>query len=469
MEKLVQTVLPDISHGDHCCLIYSSPQDRLQLTAPFLALGLSRGERSVFVGGDDSVEPVREEMKRIGVDVDAQVRAKRLVFSSDREYLDDGRFNSDKMLSFLQQAYDSTLGEGFKALRAAGDVSWQVGPARDFRDVVYYETLLDVFFLGKRMVGLCEYSRPNCPPEIIAELLETHRIAAIDRDVCTNFHYVPPDLLLEKDTIVRRSRRAEWMTAQLLRARKAEEEVLRLNSELEERVERRTAELAAANEELEAFSYSVSHDLRSPLRTIDGFSQMLLEDQSDLLGDEGRRRLQSILNGARKMNGLIDDLLKFSRLGRAALAMQEVDMTALAQSAATEALAADAGRRVQIDPLPAAWGDPALLRQVLLNLIGNALKYSSTRTAPVVQVRGWDGVVETSYAVTDNGVGFDMGSVKKLFGAFQRLHSERDFPGSGIGLALVRRLIERHGGRVWAEGEPDKGATFHFSLPKAIR
>src|SRR5689334_22585472 len=219
MEKRVLALLPEISHGDHCCLLFSSPAEEMQVTVPFLALGIERGEKSVFVGDADAVEELRSGLKGAGVSVDAEVGAGRLVFASTRDYLDRGRFSTDRMLSFLQQTYDATLGEGFTALRAAGDLSWQVGPEQDFRDVVYYETLLDVFFLGKRMVGMCEYPKSKCPAEVMSGILATHRIAAIDRDLCSNFHYVPPELLLEKDLPVRHGKRVEWMTSQLLRAR----------------------------------------------------------------------------------------------------------------------------------------------------------------------------------------------------------------------------------------------------------
>ena len=466
MDAHVQTLLPDITHGDHCCLFFSSPEEQVEVTAPFLALGLERGERSVFVGDDGEIERIREGLRTAGVAVEHEVRKGRLVLNSERAYLEGGRFSTDKMLAFLQQAYDATLSEGFSALRAAGNVAWQVGPAQDFHDVVYYETLLDVFFLGKRMVGMCEYPKSKVPPETLSGILNTHRIAAIDRNVCSNFHYVPPDLLLEKDSSVRQAKRVEWMTTQLLRARNAEEEILRLNSELEERVARRTEELTSANKELEAFSYSVSHDLRAPLRAIEGFSKLLLEDQAKDLDAEGKRRLEIVVDGARRMDRLIEDLLKFSRLGRAPLAAEVVDMTALAQAVSSEVLAAYPGRQVTLDPLPPAWGDVALLHQVLLNLIGNALKYSSTRSQPMVRITGQVQGGETIYQVQDNGVGFGPASAHKLFGVFQRLHSEKEFPGTGVGLALVKRVIERHGGRVWAESVPDNGATFSFALPK---
>ena len=192
---------------------------------------------------------------------------------------------------------------------------------------------------------------------------------------------------------------------------------------------------------------------------------MVLEDQKEVIDAEGRRRLEIVAASALRLNQLIDDLLKFSRLGRAQVTSRPVDMTALAESAAVELSEEYPGRTVRIDPLPVAWGDVALLRQVFLNLIGNGLKYSSKVDHPRVCVSGEVQGGEAVYEIEDNGVGFDNSLAHRLFGVFQRLHPEGDFPGTGVGLALVKRLIGRHGGRVWAESEPGNGASFRFTLP----
>ncbi len=226
----------------------------------------------------------------------------------------------------------------------------------------------------------------------------------------------------------------------------------------------RTAQLQAANRELEAFSYSVSHDLRAPLRAVDGFARMLEDGYAHALDAEGKRLLGVVRDNSRRMGGLIDDLLEFSRIGRAAPARERIDMTVLAREAAAEAMG-ELRSAVEIGELPAAAGDRALLRQVWLNLIANALKYSGTRERPLIQIGGKAQDGELVYWVRDNGVGFDMGYAHKLFGVFQRLHREDEFPGTGVGLAIVQRVLERHGGRAWAEGTVGEGACFYFSLP----
>jgi signal transduction histidine kinase len=239
-------------------------------------------------------------------------------------------------------------------------------------------------------------------------------------------------------------------------------------AELEDRVRQRTAELDASNRELEAFSYSVSHDLRAPLRHVTGFANLLARHAGESLDAQGRRYLTTITESASRMATLIDDLLAFSRMGRAGLTKRPVDLTALVREARDEVAADLNGRRIvwNLEPLPVVDGDPALLRPMLVNLLSNAVKYSSTREEARIDV----GTAERTDAevvvyVRDNGVGFDMTYAHKLFGVFQRLHRAEDFSGTGIGLANVRRIVQRHGGRTWAEGEIDRGATFYFSLP----
>ncbi len=247
----------------------------------------------------------------------------------------------------------------------------------------------------------------------------------------------------------------------------AEAEILRLNRELEERVAQRTAALEVANREMEAFSYSVSHDLRAPLRAISGFASALEQDCAASLDDEGKRYLGLIGQGVHRMAHLIDDLLDLSRSSKGELGMQTVDMTVLAQQVYGELRAAVPERNIQfiLGDLPPTPGDPALIRQVLANLLSNAIKYTSRQPEALIEVTGKAGQDVNTYSVKDNGAGFDMKFSDRLFGVFQRLHSYDEFEGNGIGLAIVKRIVERHGGHVWAEGETGKGAVFYFTLP----
>jgi two-component system sensor histidine kinase/response regulator len=243
----------------------------------------------------------------------------------------------------------------------------------------------------------------------------------------------------------------------------------RENAELQARELRRSEELAAAYQALEAFSYSISHDLRAPLRSIDSFAQVLEDEFAQPLGEEGRRVIGIIRRGSQKMDQLIVGLLEFSRVGRERLELDRIDMTALADAAAAEAMAAYTGPKPQIDiaELPEAAGDATVMRQVWCNLIGNALKYSAKRPEPRIRISGRIENREAIYQVEDNGAGFDMRYADKLFGVFQRLHRTEEFSGTGVGLAIVQRIVVRHGGRIWAQGAPDAGACFQFALPIA--
>ena len=244
----------------------------------------------------------------------------------------------------------------------------------------------------------------------------------------------------------------------------AEAKIKQLNAQLEERIQ----QLEAANKELDAFSYSVSHDLRAPLRAVDGFSRILLKDYSAALPPEAQEYLRDVRASAQQMGALVTDMLDFARLNRQEVKKELVDPASLVRRCLDELLKGDIKpcARIEIAEMPACLADPGLLKQVWQNLLANALKFSSKRAEPAIQIGSRSGDVQgqCTYYVKDNGIGFDMHYAHKLFGVFQRLHRAEDFEGTGVGLAIVQRVIHRHGGRVWAEAQPDKGATFYFTL-----
>jgi PAS domain S-box-containing protein len=274
------------------------------------------------------------------------------------------------------------------------------------------------------------------------------------------------------DQLAAQNEELQAQTADLLAQERAlsqaEAELRQLNAELEKRVNMRTAELAAANRELESFSHSISHDLRAPLRAIDGFTRILDEDYRSQLDPAARYYLQRIQTSVNHMGALIDNLLQLARLARAEPHRSAVNLSTLAHSIVDELCAADPARQVDFDCAPnlVAQADPHLIRTVLQNLLGNAWKFTAKHATARIELGCTQANGETVYFVRDNGAGFDMRYISKLFGVFQRLHSNEEFGGTGVGLASVQRILHRHGGRIWAEGAVEAGATFYFTLPE---
>ena len=263
-----------------------------------------------------------------------------------------------------------------------------------------------------------------------------------------------------------KEKRAEELVIANRELKNAEDEVRQLNDELEQKVAERTAQLEYVNKELESFSYSVSHDLRAPIRAINGYTKILVEDYESVIDEDGVKILQSIINNSKKMGELIDDLLAFSKLGRKQVTVSKIDMLDLVHQVREEVLLEQHKNMPEfnITALPNAKGDKSLIKQVWINLISNAIKYSRHKEKTTIEIGAYEEEDHIVYFVKDGGAGFDMQYYDKLFGVFQRLHSQEEFEGTGIGLAIVHRIVQRHEGKVWAESILDEGSCFYFSL-----
>lgn len=320
--------------------------------------------------------------------------------------------------------------------------------------------------VGKRLRDVLIYVRKEGQVrEAVATKHEIHGFEYHFRTLKGEDKWVIHDSFLTDDP-ERGCKVVEAIAKDITASKLAELEVRRLNRELDSRVRRRTAQLKAANRELEAFAYSVSHDLRAPLRHIDGFSQALLQDCADRLDDKGKDYLERIRANSQRMGALIDDLLTLSRLTRADMQVEDVDMSSMLEELAAELKETEPDRKahIKIQPCLRTRADPELLRAALRNLLSNAWKFTSREPETKIKVGCRTLKGRPVYFVSDNGVGFDMKFADSMFGAFRRLHKQSEFPGTGIGLASVQRVILRHGGRVWAESREGEGATFFFTL-----
>ena len=334
----------------------------------------------------------------------------------------------------------------------------------------------DAFHLHRRKLQRSEY------PETCELMLKNNMyvsmesIAVLDEQgkktgkIRSVFTCITELKIIEAAFVKELESQVEERTRELLALNKDLSKEIAERKRVEEEIKQRTVDLESANAELEAFSYTISHDLRSPLRAIEGFTRMLLKDIGDKLDPESLRKFNVISRSSQKMGQLIDDLLNYSRTGRATISRNKIDMKVLVENIWNELQAGDPDRdmELKITALPPAVGDRILMRQVVYNLLGNAVKFTRGRAPAIIDVSGSNSGGFNTYCIKDNGAGFDMLNYDKLFEIFSRLHSHKDFDGTGVGLAIVKKIIERHGGKIWAEGKLGEGAIFCFTLPEGV-
>jgi signal transduction histidine kinase len=482
----------EVEPSRHKCLIYDGhPAEQLPVVIPFLTDGLQNNWRCFYLGSPEMIQMIDSSLEGHGVQASQEVHRGALVMSSDRSYLAGGEFNPRMLADMLGDLVDESVQDGFQGLCATGDMVWELGADKNFERLLEYEALLEQLFRDKPLRGICQYQRTLIPAPAIRDALLTHRSMYMgDQLNQDNLFYIPPELLLETRGDTTAGKQGEWMCQQMIRVMQAERkrdtalialkrseekqrklagELTEVNGHLEQRVAERTRELEAVNQHLESFSYSVSHDLRAPLRTVLGFSEILSQECNEALGAEGRQHLSRVVAGGRRMEELIEGLLMLSKMERSSLRRVSIDVSAMAEEVMREVREADPKRasEISIQSGLRVTGDRVLIRAVLTNLLANAWKFTSKVPSARIEVgEKEDGSGEKIFFVQDNGAGFDMQMAEKLFGPFQRLHKEQDFPGTGIGLATVQRIITRHGGRIWAEGRPNKGATIFFTIPE---
>ncbi|MFA7097814.1 MAG: MEDS domain-containing protein [Gammaproteobacteria bacterium] len=432
-------IIGDVPWGTHFCQFYKTRQDLVDILVPYFKTGLENNELCIWVTSEPlQVREAEAAMRQAMPDFDDYRRRGAIEILSHTEwYRKGGYFDRDRVLNGWVEKHDHGLARGYDGLRLSGNTLWLEKSL--WADFTEYEAAINGVVEKYAMLVLCTYSEDRCGASEVIDVLQNHQFALIKRE-------------------------DQWVLIENSERKRAAEAIERLNEELERRAE----QLESVNRDLESFAYSVSHDLRVPLRAIDGFSALLLEDYGNRLDDEGRRLLTVVRESVDKMQRLISDILMFSRSGRVEPSHREIDMEALTWAVYEDLMPMRAGRTVkfEVGMLPHACGDEALIRQVMMNLLSNALKFTGLRNEAHIEVTGGVRDGETVYSVRDNGIGFDMRQASEIFGVFRRLRQGDGFEGTGIGLATVKRIIERHDGRVWAEGKVGEGATFHFALPR---
>lgn len=474
-----------VATSRHKCLIYDGhPSEQLPVIVPLLKDGLESNYRCLYLGAPQIIAMVQAGLGRRGVDTVAESRRGALVFSSDRGHLATGTFDPQAMVDGLRGMIDDAVRDGFAGLCATGDMRWELGDDdRNFDRLLEYEALLEQVFRDRPLMGICQYHRDVLPARTVRDALLTHRATFIgdtlNRD---NLFYIPPELALESRTSLDPAKHGDWMFQQIARVLNAEAardraltalqaseaRLAEANRDLERRVHERTAELETANAHLESFSHSVSHDLRAPIRAVKGFAEILAEEFSASLGPDGQDYVNRMTRSARRMEEMVDGMMVLAGAMKLPMARATVDLTGLAHEVAAELRETAPPRNVEfiVDENLTAVGDRALIRVAFVNLIGNAWKFSAKRERARVEIRrhGSEDAM-TTFFIRDNGAGFEASQATRLFEVFQRMHSQQEFDGTGVGLATVQRVIQRHGGRIWADSAPESGATFYFTLP----
>jgi signal transduction histidine kinase len=424
--------------GTHSCQFYGSEQDLYDIIVPYFRAGLGNNEKCNWVACEPlGVDRVVEALSREVDDLERRVATGQLTIIPSSAWYRDETTDWRNWLADVTTHVNGAVADGYAGARGGGDLFW-LGD-RGWDSFMVYEQALTVETSGLRSIALCAYPLGKCQGSKMIDLLLRHHFALVKQE--------------------------DWTLIEPSAQKRATAAVEQMNQALVER----TTELRAALADLRGFSRWVTHDLRAPLRTIRGMGDLLAETILPRMDDDERHLFERIQASAARMDTLITDILAYSTARQnTALQIEGLDLEALAREAWTTLTDATGAPRVnlQIRPLPQGYGDRAMLRQVLVNLLGNAIKFTGKTPGPHVEVGALTMNEENVYYVRDNGAGFDPAYADKMFGAFERLHGMAEFGGSGLGLSIVKQIITRHGGRVWAEGTPGAGATFYFTLPE---
>ncbi len=446
--------LDDLEPCEHIALFYRTEAERFRAVSPFVRQGLERGEQVMYVVEAGTADRICDRLRGGAIDVDAARKTGQLVFPTIEEtYFRTGRFDVEDMLAVYRSALENAR-EEYPGLRVTANTNFIFDDRTDLRSFMRYESRLNDLFTGEDCIALCHYDLERVPPARLVDVIRTHPHLVYDDTVCHNFYYTPPREFLGAEEPMRDVERMLHTLVDRAQARAERSQAL--------------ADLEESNERLKRFAYVASHDLQEPLRMISTFLQLLESRHGDDLEDEACEYIDFAVDGADRMREMVDGLLSYSRIDMAEPEFEPVEVDAVVTDVHRDLTVQieEANADVTVEPLPRVMGEENQLQQLFANLCSNAIKYggdSPTTVEITAEVRG----DRCLFAVCDDGIGIEPEYVDHVFEIFNRLHSTEEFDGTGIGLALCRKIVTHHGGDIWVDSEPGVGTTVYFTLPKA--
>ncbi len=444
--------LTEIETCEHIALFTESFEERFRTVGPFIRGGIERGERVMYVIDDLTESEVLEALRGGRVDVEAALESGQLTFHSlDDTYLRTGQFDCDDMLEVYADAIDDAKAE-YRGLRVTASTNFILDEHVAIEDFMGYESRVNDLFKGEDCIALCHYNCNKIPTEVLTDVVRTHPHLIYKDTVCHNFYYTPPEEFFEPEEP---ARDVERMLNTLVDRSTA-------RAELDETI----GELEESNERLKRFAYVASHDLQEPLRMVSSYLQLLETRYTDELDEEAREYIDIAVDGSDRMREMVNGLLEYSRIDMQESEFEAVDCNAVVGNVLTDLQVQidERNASVVVDELATVLGDDSQLEQVFSNLVSNAIKYSGDEP-PRIEISAEQQGDRCVFSVVDNGIGIESEYVDQIFEIFNRLHSNTEFQGTGIGLSLCRKIVNHHGGDIWVDSELGEGTTFYFTLP----
>ncbi|SDQ61356.1 sensor histidine kinase [Natronobacterium texcoconense] len=446
--------LEDLETCEHIALFYRNREERFGTVTPFVRQGIEKGDRIMYVIDEFSESEILDEIRGGTADVDAALESGQLTFHSLEEtYLRSGRFDADDMLEVYGDAIEEAK-TAYPGLRVTASTNFILDEHVTIEEFMAYESRVNDLFEGEDCIALCHYDCEQIPAETLVDVVRTHPHLVYENTVCHNFYYTPPEKFLEPGEPTRDVEQMLNTLADRSQAR----------AELSETVE----ELEESNERLRRFAYVASHDLQEPLRMISSYLQLLESRYGDDLDEEAQEFIDFAVDGSDRMREMVQGLLEYSRIDMADSTLESVSSERVLEDVLTDLQVRieETDATVAVSDLPAVRGDESHLQQLFSNLVANAIKYSGDGP-PRIEVTAEKQGSRCVFAVADDGIGIESDYTDQIFEVFNRLHSTDDYEGTGIGLALCRKIVDHHDGDIWVDSEPGEGTTFYFTLPTA--